>query len=414
MTKTSLFLLLLALGGLVACGDDDRPGIGRDAGGTGFDGGGAGLDGTVARPDVGPLPDPFDPRNGCGATAIETERVPGSVLLVFDFSTSMNDDPSGGDGTPSKWDLATDAINDVLTSVPDDLNMGLMLFPDPGASDDCDVVSSPQVAVGPLSTTRSEIASRLSSTPSGGSTPIVNASRSAWNHMLSLSAPGQKGVIVVSDGSETCERDASDEMAVHMEARTNNLAYGVTTYAVGLNAKNSLLSGLAYYGGTPRTDTCIPDCSANGRLCTRDADCTSGATCQSVNPFPIPGFPDILACQGGTDGECCHYTASSGGFRAEFEAALEEIAQRFLDSCVFDLPRGSDPGSFDAGQVNVGVTFSGEERTVLGRSEDTGADSWNYTSDAYDSIVIQGPICERLLSGDATVEIVLGCPTILI
>jgi hypothetical protein len=415
VTKRSLWLSsLLALSGVIACGDDDRPGVGpgRDAGT--LDGGGGGTDGAMmSLPDTGPRPDPFDPANGCGAAAIPTERVPGSVLLVFDYSGSMDDAPGGGSGA-TKWDLATGAINDVLASVPDDLNMGLMLFPDPGESSDCNVVTTPQVGVGPLSTTRSMIMSRLTGTPNGGQTPIIDASRAGWNYMLSLDAPGQKGIIVVSDGGETCNGELADEMAVHSEAQTNNLAYGMSTYAVGLTTSNSLLSGLAFYGGTPRTDTCEADCSANDRICMNDSDCTRGATCQSIVPFPVPGFPDLRACMGGTTSECCHYVASSGGFRAEFEAALEDIAQRFLESCVFELPRGSDPGSFDAGQVNVGVTFTGEERQVLGRSSDDGVDSWNYTSDAYESIVIQGPICEELLSGNAVVEIVLGCPTILI
>lgn len=400
-------LVLAGSTGLSGCGDDPRTGPARDGGGGGGIDSGPLPDGTISRPDTGPAPDPFDPRNGCGATAIETQRIPGSVLLVFDFSASMNDDPRGGDGSPSKWDLATDAINGALMSVPDDLNVGLMLFPDP-AERDCNVNPTPQVPVGPLSTTRSAISSRLSSTPNGSQTPVIPAARQGWNHMLSLGTPGQKGIIVVTDGGENCETDRGDEMAVHMEANTQNLAYGVTTYAVGLTTSNSLLSGLAYYGGTPRNDTCVPDCNSEGRPCTTNADCTRGATCQSV--FGLP----VQFCMGGSSAECCHYDVTEGGFAAEFEAALEEIAQRFLDSCVFDLPRGSDPGSFDAGQVNVGVTFSGEERTVLGRSEDSSVDSWNYTSDAYESIIIQGPICEELLSGNATVEIVLGCPTILI
>ncbi len=408
MTKRSIFLSsLIALAGVGACGDDDRPGITRDGGGGGLDSGGGPLPDGAPRPDVGPPPDPFDPRNGCGAAAIPTERVPGSVLLVFDFSASMNDDPRGGDGTPTKWDLATDAINGALMSVPDDLNVGLMLFPDP-AQRDCNVSPTPQVEVGPLGTTRAAIASRLSSTPNGGNTPVISASRLGWNYMLGLSNPGQKGIIVVTDGGENCDTDVADEMAVHMEARTQNLAYGVSTYAVGLTTSNSLLSGLSYYGGTARTDTCVPDCSANERPCNTNADCTRGATCQSV--FGLP----IQICMGGTTAECCHYDVTAGGFAAEFETALEEIAQRFLESCVFELPRGSDPSMFDPNQVNVGVTFEGEERRVLGRSSDDGVDSWNYTSEANESIVIQGPICEELLSGDALVEIVLGCPTILI
>lgn len=395
-----LFLLM----GLIACGDDDRPG--RDGGGSGRDGS-VGPDGEVLRPDVGPQADPFDPRNGCGSAAIETEQVPGSLLLVFDDSGSMTGEVGGG----TRWSVATSAINSVLESVSDELSVGLLLFPGPANA--CELDRTPQVAVAPLSETRAQIRSALSITPGGGVTPVINAAEAGWLHMLGLTVPGQKGVIVVTDGAENCSTASGDEAAAHDAARTNNLAYGVKTFAVGLTTSNSLLSGLAYHGGTPRSATCVPDCSPNGRTCTSDADCDGGATCQSAAPFPVPlPLPDV--CQGGAEAECCHYNVSSGGFSAEFETALREIAQRFLDSCVFRLPRGTDPSMFDAGQVNVGVTFDGEERTVLRRTSDSDSDSWNYTSEEYESIVIQGPICERLLDENAVVEIVLGCPTLLI
>ncbi|MBX3247318.1 MAG: VWA domain-containing protein [Myxococcales bacterium] len=400
----SRWLGLFSLMALIACGDDDRPG--RDGGGGGLDGGGG--DGDILRPDVGPQPDPFDPRNGCGSAAIQTEQVPGSLLLVFDDSGSMTNEVGGG----TYWSVATGAINSVLESVSDELSVGLLLFPGPANA--CDINRTPQVAVAPLSETRTAIRSALSITPRGGVTPIINAAEAGWQHMLSLAVPGQNGVIVVTDGAENCSRTGADERAVHDAARTNNLAYGVKTFAVGLTTSNSLLSGLAYYGGTPRTSTCMPECSPNGRECTTNADCEGGARCESALPFPVPGFPDLRVCQGGAEAECCHYNVSSAGFASEFETALREIAQRFLDSCVFRLPRGTDPSMFDAGQVNVGVTFDGEDRTVLRRSSDPDSNSWNYTSDEYESIVIQGPICERLLDENAVVEIVLGCPTLLI
>ncbi len=141
-------------------------------------------------------------------------------------------------------------------------------------------------------------------------------------------------------------------------------------------------------------------------------------TCQSPPPFitcpPLPGgLCAPTAASGPTD--CCEYDASASDFQAQFESALSEIARRLLDSCVFDVPRGTDPSSFSPDLVNVGVTFDGEMRTVLRQGSDSSMSSWSYTDDSDTSIIIQGPICDRLLSGDsANVEIVLGCPTILI
>ncbi len=428
------FLMALLL---VACDAGPRPPGGRTDGGGGSDGGGMdgsmmmSIDSSVPPRDAGFF-DPFDPDGGCSANAIPTSRVPGSLLLVFDRSGSMSDTPGGDDpmsGDPSKWDLARGAINSVLGSIPDDLSMGLMLFPT-GMGEECDVTLGsgvPHVAIAPLSTSRPQIMTALSgASASGGVTPIFDALRAGYDYLDTLDTPGQRGIVLVTDGAENC--DLEDQDAVYAQVTSERTMNNYLTYAVGLTTSNATLSTIAYNGGTPRNDTCLPQCTTD--TCLSDADCTGAGTCTTIIAG-FPGFcgcatdadcPDPLRCEtipflgsqcSGTP-NCCHYDASEGSFRADFEAALDEIARRFLDSCVFDLPRGADPSTFDPTQVNVGVTFSGEMRTVLGRSTDSGIDSWNFVSDEHEAIIIQGPICDRLLMGDATVEIVLGCPTILI
>ncbi len=429
------FSLILAFGvsGCESCTTRTGP---RDGEIPGLDAGPPipGVDaGPPGRFDAGNF-DPFDPANGCGSSAIPTERVPGQLLLVFDRSGSMNrtpggDEPSAGD--PSKWDVSRAAINSVLSSVSDELSMGLVLFP-PGNG--CDIATSPDVPVAPLSTSRSQIMGALNSSSAGSSeTPMFSALAAGYDYLDTLSGPGQRGIVLVTDGAETCEESNRDMfmMRVADERAMNNYL----TYAVGLSQNNNDLSTIAYNGGTPRTDTCLPECTSD--LCTSNADCPGAGTCDEIfagsgirfcscmsdadcvapqtcpagSPIPLP-IPIPRLCQG--DANCCHYNASEGNFQTEFEAALADIASRFLDSCVFELPRGTDPSSFDPTQVNVGVTFDGEMRRVLGRSSMPDVDSWDFTSPDQTSIIIQGPICDQLLMGSATVEIVLGCPTILI
>jgi hypothetical protein len=105
---------------------------------------------------------------------------------------------------------------------------------------------------------------------------------------------------------------------------------------------------------------------------------------------------------------------SSGGFDTEFRRALAEISSRFLDSCVFRVPRPANPADFSPTLVNVGVTFDGDARIVVPQGSDPTEDSWHYTDTEYSSIEIEGELCDRLRTESATVEIVLGCPTILI
>ncbi|MFO0684558.1 MAG: vWA domain-containing protein [Sandaracinus sp.] len=430
-----LALLLM----LPACTAARRTGDGGP--GEGFDGGT--LDGRV-RGDAGHI-DPFDPDAACGISTIPTQQVPGSLLLVFDRSGSM-DDPANGDTGPTKWDLAVMAIDHVLTGVPDELSAGLLLFPT-GSGDECTISlapgSVPHVDVAPLSTSRAQISSALASAdPSGGNTPMFAALRAGYDYLDTLDTTGRRGLVLVTDGAETCDLDQRD--AVLAQVADEHATHGYLTFAVGLDETNNELSTIAYNGGTPRNDTCIPACT--GATCTSAADCASGVcsdstvagihipgqcgcvtdgdcpsplTCQQPMACPFPPasplcavWPDDALCDGAAN--CCHYDAAGGSFQSDFEAALDEIARRLLESCVFEVPRGTDPGNFDPARVNVGVTFAGQSRTVLARGTDPTMDSWDYVpgTDSH-SLVIQGPICDQLLASSATVEIVLGCPTIV-
>lgn len=434
LIRSALILTLLA-----ACSPDGGRGGGDAGPARGTDSGGMdagvppGVDAGPPRPriDAGPPIDPFDPESACGSSIIPTERVPGSLLLVFDQSASMRDGPGGSEDPPaggSKWELARTAINGVIDGVGDDLSMGLLMFPTPDMGDECNVRGAPQVPVEPLGVTRPMIQSALMRTPNGGHTPIFSALHAGWAHLDTIDRPGQRGVVLVTDGAENCDLDESDR--VEMEAMTQHDTKGYLTFVVGLDQSDAVLSTLAYNGGTPRTPDCEPACEAP--LCFTAADCPAGRPCNAIMipgiPFPIPGscgcntdadcpsmqtceMPFLLPKQCEGPANCCHYNAAADSFRSDFEDALGEIAERFLDSCVFEVPRGD---SFDPDLVNVGVTFEGEDRTVLRRSDDETMDSWDYTDDSHDTIIIQGPICDRLLMGSADVEIVLGCPTILI
>jgi hypothetical protein len=248
--------------------------------------------------------------------------------------------------------------------------------------------------------------------------------------------------VLVTDGAETCDLDQRD--AVLAQVADEYASHGYLTFAVGLDESNNELSTIAFNGGTPRNATCIPACTgatcqdatacASGVCsdtmvagihvpgqcgCVTDTDCPAPLTCHPPTACPFPAssplcavWPDDATCDGTAN--CCHYDAAGSTFQADFEAALDAIARRFLESCVFDVPRGTDPASFDPSRVNVGVTFAGHDRTVLARGMDATMDSWDYVPGTDQrSLVIQGPICDQLLADPATVEIVLGCPTIV-
>ncbi len=285
--RTTAFVTILTAFLALGC-QSNGPRLITDVDGGGGNGDGSvspGTDGQVPpRPDAAPF-DPFDPANACGSSTIPTTRVPGSLMIVFDRSGSMRDTPDGGDASstdPSKWDLATGVIDSVLSSVSDELSAGLMLFP---SNSDCGVPSTPDVPIAPLSTTRSQIQSALSGTGPGGNTPAFDALTAAYQQLDVLTTPGQRGVVLVTDGGESCNLDSRD--TVLMRVQTEHDTKNRLTFAVGLGYADNNLSTIAYNGGTPRNDTCMPMCTSNS--CLDDSECGAGSCVKIASSIcPVP------------------------------------------------------------------------------------------------------------------------------
>ena len=404
-----LLLVTAALGGCATRGNPMRGG-GTDLGG-GSDLGG--LDGGTPRDGI---VDPFDPDAACGYDVVPSVREPGSILVVFDFSSSMSEDADGNRrGDPdfsgdTKWELTSAAFSAVLPMLPDDVNVGLLFFPNDGAdapgSGGCGVRPEAAVPIGPLASNRPALLSALARTrsPSGSNTPIKQALTSGYEVLNAVASRGGKAVILITDGAENCA-DGAGGFTMFNPAPTYDLVHdarttdGVKTYSVGLaGSGEGYLSEIAIQGGTRSTDLCAGDNYMGSLYCQ-----------ERLNPANLfMPFP--------SDGPCCHYIAEGTGFATQLTDALREIASRFLDTCVFTLPRGDMPGMFDPAFVNVRVVPSDgvSMPTVVRFGVDPAVNSWNFYDETNESIIIQGPICDDLKMGSGNVEIVLGCPTIFI
>lgn len=372
---------------------------------------------------------PFDPNNRCGENIVDTQKVPGHLLIVFDRSGSMEAEV----GSSTRWDLAKNAVNSALAGLTQELNVGLALFPDDRASSECSAPTGLDVSISPISTSRSQVTSVLNANDaSGGSTPLAATLPFAWSQIAAVSGRGAKAVAVVTDGDDSCAE--GDEQRAVLTQAASQLAQGIKTYAIGLQAENGFLSSLAVNGGTRRNATCDEVCGSITTTCTSDAECTNGQTCQE----PIFGLPLVprecgctndAQCESGytcdeenliftiipgrcrVSGavECCHQVVQEAGFQANFQTILEEIAGE-LSSCVFEVP--SSTMAFDPSLVNVGVTQTGASRMVLPRSMDTSRSSWDFVDTSFRTLRIQGPVCDQIKNSEAKVEIVIGCATI--
>lgn len=332
---------------------------------------------------------PFDPDAGCGYAKNQTYREPGALLLVVDQSGSMNEDKNGKkpgdqgyDQASSKWPILTTAVNNALAQVPADASVGLLLFPTNIQGEDwCAPDKStnvPQIPVGPLSQTGPAIKSLLSPTknPGGSVTPLAQALKKGLLYVKDLPVKGTKAVLLVTDGAPSlaCGMDGNETA----DYATNAYAqFGLKTFVIGLDGSaETLLSRTAHGGHTDRMTGCNPNCCSD------------------------------LACSDAN--KCCHYTAAGAGAAQDLAKALSEVAAQAFTSCVFSVPKGSDPSKYDPNLVNVLVTIDGGTQQLVKKDP---ADGWQYTSTNADQIVITGPLCDEILKKKSSVEILLGCPT---
>jgi len=140
---------------------------------------------------------------GCGGELYSAENVPPNVLIVLDRSTSMNDDIGGG----TKWEIARDAIAQVLAGYGDQVLFGMMLYP--GLDPPCDegMECGPgAVFIDPGPGTESAINDLLATaqTCSFG-TPTAEALQVLVTYGGLQDTTRANYILLVTDGQSTCE-----------------------------------------------------------------------------------------------------------------------------------------------------------------------------------------------------------------
>lgn len=386
LAVTAAFLACSSAGGGNApgggTGQSGSPGSGGSSITTG--GGSGGEAGTVITTDGGGSGG-FDPDSGCGYALIPSEREPGSIMIVYDASCSMDECADGNSSNceectqgDSKWKQAKSGMTTVLQELPDDVRMGLVLFPDTTSGGNCAEPSAPKVDIDSLDVTRGSILTWVGGTTKGGTTPTQQSLQLAYGVVQKIQGSGRKGVLLVTDGAWNC---GSSNKPIFDNAAKNWNDYQIATIVVGIpGSASDTLSHLAEIGGTARTPGCNGTLDDPGTLF-KDESCGSDPS------------------------TCCHYVVGTN-VQSDLVQALKDIASKFLTSCVFKVPKGNDPSKFDPGFVNVYV--DGE----VVYPDDT--QGWSYVGGGTDAIEIHGQLCDQLLTGDKDkVEIMLGCKTVV-
>lgn len=379
----SAVALVVAIG----CGSDDRDSFENSSGGSS-----SGESSGFNPQDAGQTDSAFDPDAACATAKIEAKRAPANILFIVDRSGSMNCNPppttssstcettptTADPNLPTKWYTTKEALKKAIAKMPKEDSAGITLF---NVDNTCGVVSTPNVAVKKVDDQQLvDLASLLDGVSPEGLTPIVGAVTLGFNHLHTNTFVGKKYIVLITDGKETCAEGMVDNFLT--STVPNALSVGIRTFVIGAPGSEparSLLSRIAFEGGTASSPTC-----KHTALPADIGDCHFDLTDPSL---------DLSVALG---------------------QALDKVSRDAL-TCEYDVPT-SETGTVDLAKVNVVYTpANGAPQTI---PQDTSkecqsADGWRYSPDGK-RITLCGPSCEKL-KADTTgsVSIQLGCQTVV-
>jgi len=235
MPRRFLLLSVVTSAWLVACTPASTPGDESGSGATGASGagssqifvgtGGTGATGASASMTAEQTPDGLltitgtqanailqDPVKACTGWAEEPESAASVLEFIVDVSGSMNS-PTATTGGLTKWVVTQRSLHSAIDTLPSALPVGLTFFPNmglnaaytPRPATAC-VNSSNDIPIAPLSdaqrTTLTAAVDKMRAN-SNGATPTHDAYNIALNNMRKNTSPGQKYLVLITDGQPT-------------------------------------------------------------------------------------------------------------------------------------------------------------------------------------------------------------------
>jgi hypothetical protein len=380
--------------------------------GTAGTGAGAGTAGSAGQTVTDGSPGTDVDFDACGGQKVTATSKPVNILLVIDKSGSMADKPAGF--TVDKWTALKTALNESLNQVKGGIAFGLELFPvgpdpltpiEPTCKTNCCDMQVGSVDIG---ITRGTVAlpailGILDTTVPAGGTPTAVALNNALGYFTAgpgKDLPGEKYVLLATDGAPNCNGTAKCDMA-HCT----------------LNIESS--------------SQCMPDgganCCANpgmGPACLDDTstvDQIGKLKAAGVSTFVvgIPGtelyasFLDSFAVAGGMTAQAVadaaaagpkYFAVSASGGVGALTEVFKSITTLLIKSC--DLQLATVPP--DVNLLNVKVNGK-----IIAKAGDDGWDVDQTTTPP--TIRIKGTTCQDIeTNGAQSVEVIYGCPTIII
>lgn len=197
-----------------------------------------------------------DPGGGSGLSCeelvslkVEVVTFPPDLLFVLDRSSSMAQ-PITPAGFDPRWQVAIDAVTDVVENYDGRVYPGLLTFP--AYADTCGAGS---VEITPSADSGKNFAQYLEDVSLGGAgSPLHTSLDNAISNFSNRAAnPNGRYVLVASDGVPNCTTIPQDAIDQAVDAVRELRSDGIKTYVVGVASDDSaagVLDELAAAGGT--------------------------------------------------------------------------------------------------------------------------------------------------------------------
>ena len=156
-----------------------------------------------------------------------------NIAILLDASGSMAQQVGG----KTKMELAKDAVNQFLASMPEGANVSLRVYGHKGSNSDSDKAiscGSSELVYKLKPYNQTEFADSLGRFQPTGWTPIANAINEAKADFKKANKPGQNIIYVVSDGVETCD---GDPVKAAKELHDSNI--GAVVNIIGFNVDSA-------------------------------------------------------------------------------------------------------------------------------------------------------------------------------
>ena len=204
--------------------------------------------------------------SACGTKTQSAKMIPPDIMIVMDRSLSMTNDVddkpctggtgnNGNCGANSKWEIVVPVINQVVTSTDAKVNWGMFYLGDEPAM--CGVATAPVVPIATMNATA--VTTSLTGNTFNGQvgTPTQRAIRGAVSYLTGLTDQNPKYLLLATDGQPNCATANSlntDDTAGTQSAVADALAANIPTFVVGIGNTNAAasLNQLAIAGGRPQ------------------------------------------------------------------------------------------------------------------------------------------------------------------